>query len=410
MNTTVRAVSLVALVFGAAGMACSTGSGAGHVRTSEPRDAVLAGRPIDPARAAWGSATPHPAPQSGVTTALYGNAPNTIVSAASTSGAPDATENVRQVTFATEGSDFDPSVSPDASRVFFASTRHRETADIYVQSVTGSAVTQLTSHPAQDVMPAASPDGATIAFASNREGSWDIFSMPAGGGSPTRITSDPTAELHPTWSSDGTRVAYCKLGERSGRWEIWITDTSRPAAHSFLAYGLFPKWHPTEDRILFQRSRERGDRFFSIWTIDLENGEGVRPTEVASTSEVAFINPTWSPDGSRIACAAIVEATEEEFAANPNARALPPVRSDIWVFRADGSGRVNLTGGWFVNTMPTWGTDGRIYFVSDRGGAETIWSIAPDGAATAPMTAQTPTTPAATPPVVEAQATDPGTP
>lgn len=412
MNTALRSGSLIASLFAVCGFACSTANHtAPHANTPvHPADAVLAGRPVSPATSAWGSATPgHTAP-SRVTAANYGASPNTTLATLPASGAPDATENLQQVSFAAEGADFDPSLSPDATRIFFASTRHRETADIYVQSVSGSAVTQLTSHPAQDVMPSANADGSRIAFASNREGSWDIFTMPAAGGSPTRITSDPSPELHPSWSTDGSRLAYCKLGERSGRWEIWITDISKPAAHTFVSYGLFPKWHPTEDRILFQRSRERGERYFSIWTIDLENGEAVRPTEIASTSDVAFINPAWSPDGSRIVCAAVTETSPEDFAANPNARALPPVRSDIWVFNADGSGRVNLTGGWYVNTMPAWAPDGRIYFVSDRGGAETIWSLAPDGPTMAPTTAQNPTTTTRNQPVVQAQDTDPSAP
>lgn len=393
MNTVVRAGSIVASLLALSGFACSSGSWTVPSSHREPvaPDAVLAGRPANPSLAAWGSATPTPAPTPNVSPAVYGASPNTTVATLPAAGAPDATENVRQISFASEGADFDPSISPDARTLFFASTRHRETADIYVQSVSGSAVTQLTAHPAQDVMPAINNDGSRLAFASNREGSWDIFTMPAAGGSPTRITADPTPELHPSWSFDGTRLAYCKLGERSSRWEIWVTDITKPAAHTFVAYGLFPKWHPTEDRILFQRSRERGERFFSIWTIDLENGEAVRPTEVASTSDVAFINPTWSPDGARVACAAVTETSPEEFQANPNARALPPVRSDIWVFNADGSGRVNLTGGWFVNTMPNWASDGRIYFVSDRGGVENIWSIAPYGSAPA-LTAEAPAT------------------
>ena len=412
MNTTLRSGSLIASLLAASGFACSSANhNAPHANTPVlPADAVLAGRPVSPANSAWGSANPGiPAP-SRVTTANYGHSPNTTLATLPASGAPDATENLRQVSFAAEGADFDPSLSPDATRIFFSSTRHRETADIYVQSVSGSAVTQLTAHPAQDVMPAASADGSRIAFASNREGSWDIFTMPAAGGSPTRITSDPSPELHPSWSNDGSRLAYCKLGERSGRWEIWITDISKPAAHTFVSYGLFPKWHPTEDRILFQRSRERGERYFSIWTIDLEGGEAVRPTEIASTSDVAFINPAWSPDGSRIVCAAVTETSPEDFAANPNARALPPVRSDIWVFNADGSGRVNLTGGWYVNTMPAWAPDGRIYFVSDRGGAETIWSLAPDGPSMAPTTAQNPTNATRNQPVVQAQDNDPSAP
>ena len=49
----------------------------------------------------------------------------------------------------------------------------------------------------------------------------------------------------------------------------------------------------------------------------------------------------------------------------------------------DGSQRVLLTSGPFMNLMPTWCQDGRIYFVSDRTGAPNIWSIGTDRAITA---------------------------
>ena len=43
---------------------------------------------------------------------------------------------------------------------------------------------------------------------------------------------------------------------------------------------------------------------------------------------------------------------------------------------ADGTDRIRVTDGRGVNAMPTWARDGRVYFVSDRAGAESIWSAA----------------------------------
>jgi Tol biopolymer transport system component len=56
-----------------------------------------------------------------------------------------------------------------------------------------------------------------------------------------------------------------------------------------------------------------------------------------------------------------------------------PEQSDIWIVNADGTGRIGLTNGRFRNMQPSWGADGRVYFVSNRGGIENIWSIAADG-------------------------------
>lgn len=282
-------------------------------------------------------------------------------------------ENASRVSFASEGADFDPTVSADGTKVYFSSTRHSKTANIYVQTIGGTAVTQLTSDPAHDVMPSVSPDGQRIAFASNRSGSWDIFMMGVNGGQAVQVTFDAGHELHPTWSPDGTKLAYCRLSEGGDRWEIWIRDLNSPAKATFLTYGLFPEWHPSANRILFQRPRERGSRFFSVWTIDYVRGEAVNPTEIASSSVAAIINPNWSHDGQHIAFSTLVDPPANNGSARPK-------NADIWFARADGSGKTNLTRGHAINLMPTWGPDGTVYFISDRSGQDNIWSIRPEQA------------------------------
>lgn len=308
---------------------------------------------------------------------IYGDLPNTGAATQPPSSSLDETQNLRQVTFAPVGADFDPSPSHDAKRIFFSSTRNRSTADIYVQNVGGNAVTQLTSDPAHDVMPSVSPDDTRVAFASNRTGSWDIYVMSVDGGQAIQITSDAAHELHPSWSPDGTKIAYCRLSESSNRWEIWVADVTKPSSHTFLTDGLFPQWHPKDNRILFQRSRDRGDRYFSLWTIDYNNGEASAPTEVISSAFAAVINPAWSPDGRFIACATVTEPDSTQARPGPNAA---PTFSDIWIISADGRARTNLTGGWRFNSMPAWGSDGSIFFVSDRSGSTEIWSIRPEQA------------------------------
>ena len=288
--------------------------------------------------------------------------------------AQDAIDNLMQVSYSQDGSDFDPDISPDGKSIVFASTQHRLTADLYVKPVGGHAVTQLTNDPAHDLMPSVSPDGRRVAFSSNRNGSWDVFVVGVDGGQPVQLTSESSHELHPTWSPDGARLAFCRLSPTSGRWELWEVELTNTAVSRFLGYGLLPEWNPKQDKIAFQRSRERGDRLYSVWTIDYVNGEPRNPTEIASSREWAYINPSWSPDGERMVFSAVRNpAADISGGVGPT-----PHAADLWMVNADGSNRIRLTGGEYADLMPEWGPDGRVYFVSDRAGLGNIWSLTPE--------------------------------
>jgi TolB protein len=296
----------------------------------------------------------------------------------------DGAEGLSHVTYASEGADFDPCVSRDSKYIAYASTQHRPTSDIYIKGVNGRTVTQLTSDPGNDVMPAFSPDGSRIAFCSNRNGNWDVFVMSISGGQALQLSSDPSHELHPTWSPDSKKIAFCRLGETSGRWEMWVMDVAGTGASEFIGYGMFPQWCPIaktgmdgRDRILFQRSRERGDHAFSVWTIDYRPGDASSPTEIASAQGQALINAAWAPDGERIVYATIPNPNDIAQASEK----MP--QSTLWMTGVDGTQKVLLTSGPFMNLMPSWCADGRIYFVSDRTGVPNIWSIGTEKAITA---------------------------
>lgn len=282
--------------------------------------------------------------------------------------------NLRRVTFTHEGADFDVEVDPTGRWLAYASTRHRHTSDIYLQRVDGTAVTQLTNDPANDVMPCISPDGEQIAFASDRAGTWDIYLMDMAGGPAIKLTEDGAQNIHPSFSPDGTQLVYSSRGSQSGVWELVLIDVNRPNHRKLIGHGLFPVWSPNGNKIVYQRARERGSRWFSVWTVEITpEGEAIRPTEIAASSNAAIITPEWSPDGRNIVFCTVLDPTADSPAGS---------RADIWISNADGSGRARLTHGNYGNLYPTWAADGSIYFVSNRGvdAIENVYAVKPDQA------------------------------
>jgi TolB protein len=246
---------------------------------------------------------------------------------------------------------------------------------LYLKSVDGLAVTQLTSDRASDVQPVFSPDDTRVAFASDRASNWDIWVIRLDGGQPIQITDGLADEIHPSWSPDGRKLVYCSQPAQGGPWELWITEADGGSMRKFIGYGLFPQWSPVGDTILFQRSRERGSRVFSIWTLTLVDGEPRYPTEIASSPHQALTLPTWDRDGRRIAFTSVEDVVGDD---SPKTSA-PRQQLDIWLMSADGSGKVRLTDGHSANFAPAFSPDGRLFFTTDRSGRENIWSLVPMG-------------------------------
>src|SRR5438309_5068487 len=94
-----------------------------------------------------------------------------------------------------------PDISPDGKLVAFSYL-----GDIWVVESIGGVARPVTLHEAHDIYPVFSPDGRSLAFASNRFGSYDVFVVPVGGGRPKRLTADSATDLPVGWTPDGKEV------------------------------------------------------------------------------------------------------------------------------------------------------------------------------------------------------------
>src|SRR5262249_62185052 len=124
----------------------------------------------------------------------------------------------------------------------------------------GHVLARLTNNPALDSSPAFSPDGSQIAFVSNRQGSPQIFVMPASGGAPKRLTFQGKYNQTPRWNprSDKQQIAFTGRDER-GVFDVFILDlkTSRIDRIVATAKGsnLDPSWSPDGRLLAYTSSR-----------------------------------------------------------------------------------------------------------------------------------------------------------
>ncbi|HIE50903.1 MAG TPA: hypothetical protein EYP85_04015, partial [Armatimonadetes bacterium] len=104
----------------------------------------------------------------------------------------------------------------------------------------------LTNNPADDVHPAWSPDGQTIAFSSNRDGTYDIWLMNPDGSNLRKLTDDPGNARYPAWSASGSRLAY--TSDREGINDLYFLDlTTRREQRVTQNLGniTHPTWSPS---------------------------------------------------------------------------------------------------------------------------------------------------------------------
>ena len=218
-------------------------------------------------------------------------------------------------------------------------------------TVSGSRVTNLTNHSADDWSPAWSPDGTQIAFTSFRDDANfpEIYAMNADGSGQTNLTNHPASDAGAAWSPDGTRIAFgSDRGDRGGNFEIYVMNAdgsgvTRLTNHS--ARDVGPAWSPDGARIAFTSRRDGNAEIYAM------NADGSGVTRLTDHSADDY-HPTWSPDGARIAFTSRRDGNREIYSMN-----------------ADGSGVTRLTNHAAFDAWPAWSPDGtRISFASDRDG------------------------------------------
>ena len=220
-----------------------------------------------------------------------------------------------------------PAISPDSRLVAYTIRQANwdENAyhtEIWLADAETGELRQLTNHKKSSSAPAWSPDGRTLAFASDREEKRQIYLIDPRGGEARKLTSLEDGVGSFEWAPDGKRLAYTATDPKP--------DTMKDREKKYGEYDAIGQDH----------------QMSQLYVLDVASKESRRLTNGAFTVG----RFSWSPDGKQIA-----------FTSNRDGN------YEIYVMNADGSALRNLTRHRAQDNFAAWSPDGKkIAFISNR--------------------------------------------
>ena len=221
-----------------------------------------------------------------------------------------------------------PAISPDGEQIAFCYK-----GSIYVAAVNGGEATRITPTAHYDYAPVWSPDSKTIAFASNRYGNFDIFTVDAKGGTPKRVTTNSASEEPSAFSPDGKKIYFSAT----------ISDPVESA--------LFPKGSMQE-----------------LYAIPVGGG---RYERVLATPAQTLC---FSKDGKRFLYQDR-KGGEDDLRKHHTSS----ITRDIWLYDTESGKHTQLSQWEGENRNPQYAdNDQTIYYLTEQGGTFNVWKMPAD--------------------------------
>jgi Tol biopolymer transport system component len=194
--------------------------------------------------------------------------------------------------------DEQPAMSPNGIYIAYMRTLTTNREIFRFNTTTGGAGTQLTNtggpwSAIDDINPSWSPDSASIAFSSVRDGNYQIYTMGWDGSSQTRLTNNTANDYHPSWSPDGNYIAFSR--DAVGNQDIYIININTLVERRLTTntdIDTHPSWSPDGTRIVFTSNRD-GD--YELYVMSFASGEAGGLVQLTNNT-VDDLNPVWSPN------------------------------------------------------------------------------------------------------------------
>jgi len=204
----------------------------------------------------------------------------------------------------------DHGISPDATQIAISDNSQGDHESlVYIVPFAGGTPRRITQK-SPSYWHGWSPDGKTLAFVGQRNGDFDIYTIPAAGGEETRLTTAKGLDDGPEYSPDGKYIYF--NSERTGHMQIWRmkpdgSDQEQVFSDDFnnwfphispdgqwmviLTYGADVSGHP-----------ENKDVMLRLMSLDPKEADKKITVLAKLFGGQGTINvPSWSPDSKQVA-------------------------------------------------------------------------------------------------------------
>jgi Tol biopolymer transport system component len=160
-------------------------------------------------------------------------------------------------------------------------------------NVDGTNTMRLTNNSAVDIYAHWSPDCQKIAFCSNRDGNFEIYSMTADGSNPMRLTNNASNDWTPKWSPNGQKIVF--VSERDGNREIYVMNpdgSNQKRITNHFAMDIEPDWSHDGSKMIFVSDRNGNqDIYIALLSEESDIIQCIQITNDPSSDR----HPVWQP-------------------------------------------------------------------------------------------------------------------